>query len=128
MASTDYTDLDTQGKRRIHFSGTELTKLTGYTDRPIDAGSDYKQTLKALKVVVTEAFASNACTVNFGTVSSSGAYGSVTIPSTAVVGDIVTGTLTVSSRPAATAMVVDQTSTSGAGKYIPGFEWEYDPS
>lgn len=128
MGATTYSDLDTLAKRRNAFSGIELIKSTGYTDKVIDGGSDYKQTLKSVYVVVTEAFVSPGVTVSFGTVSSSGLYGTLTIPVTAVVGDRVTGTIATAARSAGIPMVIDFTSASGNGKFIPGFEYEYDPS
>ena len=129
MGTTQYSDLDTLGKRRKGGPSELLVSTTGYTDKVICGGTDYKTTLKSISVVVdSQAVGTAGFTVSFGTVASSGAYGTVTVPVTAVVGDRIVGTITNASRPAATAMVIDQTTNGGNGRYKCEFEYEHDPS
>lgn len=126
MGTTNYNDLTEQGRRRAHFGSDLLVKLTGYSDKVIHGGLSHKATIKSLRVTaVDEAVATNGFTVQFGTIASAGAYGSVDVASVSAVGDSTVEEVDVD-WPANTALVIDQTSTSGTGKYKVGFEYEYD--
>lgn len=126
MGTVNYNDLTEQGRRRVHFGSDLLVKSTGYSDKVIHGGLAHKATIKSLRVTaVDEAVATNGFSVQFGTVNSAGAYGTVAVASVAAVGDSTVEEVDVD-WPANTALVIDQTSTSGNGKYKVGFEYEYD--
>lgn len=127
MGTVNYNDLTEQGRRKAHFGSDLLVKTTGYSDKVIHGGLAHKATIKSLRVTtVDEAVTTAGFSVQFGTVNSAGAYGTVTVASTDAVGSSTVEEVDVD-WPANTALVIDQSSvSSGVGKYKVGFEYEYD--
>jgi ABC-type uncharacterized transport system substrate-binding protein len=129
MSVTAYENLDTEGKRRekplTEVNNTD--KAAGYSDRVVDVSSR-NRTLKKYQAVVTSAMGTTAAIPTLGTVATAAAYATVTIPLTAVVGDVINGTITSASVPGNVPLVVDQAASTGNGAYKLVIEFEYDPS
>ena len=99
----------------------------GEADHPIWS-APLQATIVGIRALVTEAFASAACTVEVGTVATSGHFGSVTIAADATLGQAATGTVTNAAVASGDVLVVDLTAKSGAGEVVIQVDYKHTES
>lgn len=133
-STTPYSDLDSDGKRRQYpvFEVNNAIagfpdKAAGFSDGITGFCSPKPTQIVGWRAIVTSAFGTTAATVQLGTKTSAGAYGSVVIPLDAVAGDVVA----CNNIPADnyldpnTPLAVDQAASTGLGKYKIEMDYEF---